>query len=197
MTVVSPVTLPAPVRRPEGWLVRQLPVGLTDDDFFRRFVSLFEELAGTVLDRADTLEHLLDGTVSPLPMVRYLASWLGMPAIDPDLPEELQRRLLQGAGAALQHRGTRAGLAAYLELLTGEAPVIEDSGGVYRAGDAPLDPGHVRIMLAETGGWLRDVHLLELVRDELPAHVSFELTVAGRRLWPPVDEPDVEGEADS
>lgn len=197
MTLVPPLTGRAPTRRPSGWLVKQLPVGLTDDDFFRRFVSLFEALGDTVLDGADTLEHLLDTTVSPLPMVRYLATWLGMPTIDPDLPEELQRRLLQGAGAALQYRGTATGLAAYLHLLTGEAPAIEDSGAVYRAGDAPLDPGHVRIELATTGGWLRDEHLLELVRDELPAHVTFELRVAGRQLWPvEPDGADDEGEGD-
>lgn len=194
MTVVPSLTGRAPTRRPDGWLVRQLPVGLTDDDFFHRFVSLFEALSDSVLDGVDTLDHLLDTTVSPLPVVRYLATWLGMPTIDPDLPEELQRRLLQGAGAALQYRGTARGLTAYLRLLTGHEPVIEESGGVYRAGAAPLDAGHVRIRLDHTGGWLRDAHLRELIRDELPAHVSFELVVGGRQLWPPTPaEPDETG----
>ena len=182
--------------RRRGWLVDQLPVGLTDDDFFRRFVSMFEAVADTVLDGADTLEHLLDPTVTPLPMARYLTRWLGMPVIDPDLPEALQRRVLRGAGATVQHRGTAEGLAAFLLLLTGSEPRISDSGGVYPAGEAPHDPGHVRIEVDETGEWLRDDHLLDLIRDEIPAHVSFELVVAGRTVWPapepetPQEQPD-------
>ena len=41
-----------------------------DDDFFARFVSMFEAIATTPLDHVDQLEHVFDLTVAPPVMVR-------------------------------------------------------------------------------------------------------------------------------
>jgi hypothetical protein len=41
----------------------------------------------------------------------------------------------------------------------------------------------VRISL-DSSGWTTDDDLLDLVRGELPAAVSFELTVGDRVVWP-------------
>ena len=53
--------LPARVvkpRRSPQWLLNQLPVGMLDGDFFVRFVSIFQELGGTLLEDADNIEYL-------------------------------------------------------------------------------------------------------------------------------------------
>ena len=58
-----------PARHPR-WLVDQLPVGMVQSDFFVRFVALFQELASTLLDDADLVEHIPDVTVTPVPMLQ-------------------------------------------------------------------------------------------------------------------------------
>src|SRR5437763_1081784 len=81
--------------RRSDWLLGQLPMGMLDDDFFVRFVSIFQEVATTMLDDVDNLGNVVDVTVAPEPMVRWLGSWLGLSSIDPSLPHELQRRIVR------------------------------------------------------------------------------------------------------
>ena len=51
--------------RREQWLLSQLPVGMVEDDFFVRFVSIFQDVATTLLDGADNIDNLVDVTVAP------------------------------------------------------------------------------------------------------------------------------------
>lgn len=167
------------------WLVRQLPVGMTQDRFLVRFVTLFQQLANGLLDHLDDMPHLADVTVTPKPMVRYLGSWVGVDWIDPTLEERLQRELVRRYSAELMWRGTRRGMQRLLALVTGDKQaVVRDSGGVFLYGEAPDAPPHVHMEVAGLGTWATEADLLDIVRSELPASVSFELVVAGR----PVDQ---------
>ena len=170
-------------RRPPDWLLRQLPVGMVQDDFFRRFVSIFQEVAGSFLDAADSMEHLVDRTVAPTPALSWLASWIGNDVVDPSLDEDVQRQLILATGRALMWRGTRRGLEQWLTVVSGGPITLEESGGVYREGDAPWSPPVVRIRVEGTG-WLADEPFVRVVLAELPAHVSLELFVGERRLHP-------------
>ncbi len=60
------------------WLLNQLPVGMLDADFFVRFVSIFQELGGTLLEDADNIDNIADVTVAPDALVRWLGSWIGV-----------------------------------------------------------------------------------------------------------------------
>jgi phage tail-like protein len=169
-----------PARNPQ-WLVNQLPVGMLQSDFFVRFVSLFQELAGATMDGADQLDHIPDATVTPVPMVGHLGSWIGVDTIDASLPEELQRLILRSSSKALGHRGTIRGLRGYLEMLSGAEAEVTDGGGIWIEGDAPADYAWVRMRVQGTGHLSED-EFVALVRDEVPAHVRAELWVAGRRV---------------
>ena len=185
-----PVAPPAQVtraRRNPDWLVHQLPVGMLDSDFFVRFVSIFQELASTLLDDADNIEHTVDVTVAPEPMVRWLGSWIGTDSIDPSLDDEVQRRIVAGAASTLTWRGTVRGLTQFLELVSGGPAAVEDGGGVWPDGGAPADTAWVR-MHVESTGWLNERDFVALVRDEIPAHVYAELWVGPRRVWPPAEK---------
>ena len=46
---------------------------------------------------------------------------------------------------------------------------------------------HVRLEVASVG-WAHEDDLLDIVRSELPASLTFELVVAGRTIWPPLPE---------
>ena len=188
------------VRR-DDWVLAQLPVGMVEDDFFVRFVSIFQELATTIVDGVDNLENVIDVTVAPEPMVRWLASWIGIDSVDASLPHSLQRRIVQTSARMLAWRGTRHGLRQFLELTSGGPVEIEDSGGVFAEGSAPDGPPWVRMRVASTG-WLPEADFVALVRDEIPAHVGIELWVDGRQVMPagppePIPQPDGFGPAEN
>jgi phage tail-like protein len=169
-------------RKPD-WLVGQLPVGMLEDGFFYRFASIFQEQAATYLDAADNIVHTVDPAVAPSGMVRFLAAWLALPPLEPSLPELYQRELVKAAGKLRWWRGTKRGLAQLLSALTGSDVEVTDNGGVFRQGEANRLQPHVTVR-ADSTGWLSEEELVDLVRDEVPANATFELSVGGRRLWP-------------
>lgn len=169
-------------RRPD-WLVGQLPAGMLSEDFFVRFVRIFQEEAETLLAHADTLPHLADPRLAPIEMVRYMAQWLGTPGVDDSYGETAQRAVLLMIARTLPWRGTRYALERLLELYSGAPATVEEGGGVFRQGACPDDAAWVRLITASTGP-LPAEDFLDLVLDEVPAHVRVEVVVAGERIWP-------------
>jgi len=176
------------VRR-DDWLVHQLPVGMVEDEFLVRFLSIFQDVADTVLHQIDNLPHMFDPAVAPLPMVRALGGWVGLDWIDPSLPDALQRRIVRQYFGLLRWRGTKRGMRQLLELISEAPAIVEETGGIYAEGDTPPDIGHVVLRVASSG-WATETDLLRIVRAELPASVTFELFVGDRRLWPPLRPTD-------
>lgn len=169
--------------RRDDWLVAQLPVGMVEDDFFVRFVSIFQDLSTTLLENVDNIDNVLDVTVAPDSMVRWLGSWIGADAVDPALPVGLQRVTVRTAARTLAWRGTRRGLVEFVELLSRGPATVTDTGGVYPEGGAPTDPPQVAICVESTGG-MPEADFITLVRDQVPAHVYAEIFVGDRRIWP-------------
>lgn len=170
------------------WLVDQLPVGMLEDQFFVRFVSIFQELADTYVDAIDSVPASVDLSVAPPAFVRWLGGWIGLDSVDPGLPVAAQRAWVRDYGEVLAWRGTRRGLEALLRLLSGGPASVEEGGGSYAEGEAPAQsPAWVRMEVASTG-LLSEEDFVRLVRDEVPAHVTVELVVGGRRVLPPVAE---------
>ncbi|MET3804467.1 phage tail-like protein [Nakamurella sp. UYEF19] len=169
-----------PPRHPQ-WLINQLPVGMLQSDFFVRFVSIFQELGSKLMDDADLVQHIADSTVTPVPMISHLASWIGVDTIDRSLPEPLQRVILASSAKALAHRGTLKGLRNYLEMLSGGPAEVLDGGGVWPEGAAPGDVAWVRMTVQSTGHLSED-EFVAMVRDEVPAHVRAELWIDVRRV---------------
>jgi hypothetical protein len=131
-------------------------------------------------------------------MVRWLASWTGMLALelaDPARLTELQaRRAVRLWGDSLAWRGTRRGLETLLQSVTGESGEIEDCGRIGREGEFDDDGREsvVRVRVGSTG-WTSEAGLVTLVAEQIPANVSFELYVAGRQIWPTADGADAGG----
>ena len=178
--------------RRHDWLLQQLPVGMVEDDFLARFLMIFQTIADTELHQIDTLPHMFDPAVAPESMVRQMGRWVGIDWIDPSLPDELQRDIVQQYSALVQWRGTRRGLRQLLELVSGGPATVTDSGGVYLEGESPGAAPHV-VMRTDSSGWATEADLVRIVRAEVPASVTFELHVGDRRVWPP--QPDRGGEA--
>jgi phage tail-like protein len=175
-----------PPRHPQ-WLINQLPVGMLQSDFFVRFVSIFQELGSGLMDDADLVRHIPDASVTPVPMISHLASWIGVDTIDKSLPEQLQRVILASSAKALAHRGTVQGLRRYLEMLSGGPAQVLDGGGVWAEGEAPGDVSWVRMTVQSTGHLSED-EFIAMVRDEIPAHVRAELWIDVRRVLTTAEE---------
>lgn len=169
--------------RSSDWLLRQLPYGMLAEDFFVRFVSIFQAEAETLLQHADNLPHLADVDLTPPAMVRAMGAWLGTDGIDASYPPEAQRRILRTAAQTLQWRGTARGLVHLLELYSGGPVRLTESGGVFAEGQAPDDVAWAVLEVDSTGP-LSEPDFLALVLDEVPAHVQVEVRVGGRIVWP-------------
>jgi phage tail-like protein len=169
-------------RRNPHWLLNQMPVGMLDSEFFVRFLSLFQELGTTLLEDADNIENVVDPTVAPDAMVRWMGSWIGVDSVDPSLPSELQRMIVRSSARTMSWRGTRSGLEQFLEMTSGGPAQVVDGGGIWREGEAPADTAHVRMTVASTG-WLEEADFVALVRDEVPAHVRAALWIGERQVW--------------
>ncbi|MGY6502399.1 MAG: phage tail protein [Acidimicrobiales bacterium] len=173
--------------RRDDWLLAQLPMGMLEDDFFTRFVGIFQEVASTYLDDVDNLDHLVDPTVSPTPFVPYLGSWIGVQSIDPSLPDDLQRRIVRETSSILAWRGTYRGLVQFLELVCEGEVSVTETGGVFREGQAPATPARIEIHV-ETIRWATVDDFVALVLDELPASVPASIVVGGELVWPTPDQ---------
>lgn len=173
--------------RRDDWLLAQLPMGMLEDDFFRRFVGIFQELGTSILDGVDNLEHVVDPSVAPAPLVPYLGSWIGVRSIDPSLPDRLQRRVVRDSSEILAWRGTRRGLVALLELLCEGEVEVHETGGVWREDESPTTPTRIEIRVGEPR-WASIEDFVALLLDELPAHIPAEVFVAGEMVWPQVPE---------
>ncbi len=179
---MTAVTARAPAARPNDWLIRQLPAGMLGEDFFVRFVSLFQAEADTLLSHADALPYLADYRMAPLDMARWLGSWIGATGIDASMPDAVQRSLVAAAARVLNRRGTTSGLRTLLEAWTGGDVHIEESGGVVALGEPAAGPAWVVVWVA-TSGHLEPRALADLVRDEIPAHLAAEFWIGEDRMW--------------
>ena len=121
-------------RRPD-WLLHQLPVGMVEDDFLARFLSIFQEVADTVVGQIDNLPHVFDVTVAPPAMVRTLGAWIGLDWVDSSLPVDRQRELVGSYFSMLRWRGTRRGMQQLLELISGAPAAVEETGGIFTEGN--------------------------------------------------------------
>ena len=169
--------------RRDDWLAHQLPVGMTDDDFLMRFLTIFQRISDSVLSQIDTLPDMFDSAVAPPNVVRAMAEWIGVDWVDSSLDDRLQREILRQYSDLLAWRGTRRGLEQLLRLLSGAEAMVRDSGGVFAEGESPDGPMHVRLDM-QSAGWNRVDDLIRIVRAELPASVTFDMRIANEKGWP-------------
>jgi phage tail-like protein len=177
-----------------GWLLRQLPVLMQQDDFTARFLRIFEEVAAGLIHSVDTIGVAADLSLAPDEFVPWLGSWIAAPA-DPEAGRHplRERDWTRAQTRALGARGTKAGLEQVLTVLSGGHPVeIEDGGGIYRAGQCPEgETGWARVTMPLPGGADPD-SVERLIRAEVPIGVEVELVVTSLVPRPRPPEDDLE-----
>ncbi len=131
---VAPVFERLRVIYPNVSFTRHLPAVYRDDGMdpaavrmTQRLVAIFESLFGDLDLELEDLPRHLDPKTAPADWLPFLLRWLGFPAPS-ELDGDQQRVLLQHAHELLGKRGTRAGLALFLRLVTDSDYEIVDSG---------------------------------------------------------------------
>jgi phage tail-like protein len=162
-----------------GWLVSQLPRVMVADPVLRGFASAFEEVADTVRERVDAIEHQVDTGLATPEMLQFLASWLGL-ALEPTDPLEYQRSLVREMGRLLGWRGTRHGIEGLLEAATGARVTVSDGGGIYGREDRIPPPDSVVTVRLDHTGHLTEQQVRRFLEAELPLGAQIELDVRFR-----------------
>ena len=92
----------------------------TSADFLERFLANFEGLFTSLEDRIAGAAALFDVRTAPADTLDWLGGWLGL-VLDPALPEERRRQLIQHAVTMYHYRGTTQGVRLAVRLaLTGD-----------------------------------------------------------------------------
>ena len=157
-------------------LVEQLPRAMSGDPVLRGFVAAFEEVADTVLERIDSVEHHVDPGLATPEMLQFLASWLGV-ELEPTDPLDYQRMLVGEVGRLLGWRGTRYGVEALLEAATGARVTVTDKGGVYGQNDQIPPADHVVVVQMDHTGHLTERQVLGFLQSEMPLGAQIQLDV--------------------
>jgi phage tail-like protein len=158
-------------------------MGMLDDEFFVRFTAMFQEVATSLVEGADNVSNVVDVSVAPPELVRWLGTWIGLDSVDASLDELLQRGLVRQGGRDLAWRGTRRGLEEFLGVVTGAPVVVEETGEIGRPGQLGDRTPSVTVRVSSTG-WMSGDDFVALVSDEIPANVLFQVYVNDVRLWP-------------
>lgn len=107
--------------------LRYLPAVYQEDeesrDFLERFLSLFETFLGNLEGEIDHIIRYFDADVVGEDFLPWLSTWLAI-ATDENFTQEQLRNLIRKAPQLYNQRGTREGIAATVELFTGDRPLI-------------------------------------------------------------------------
>lgn len=159
-----------------------LPAILQEDPVAMRLTEAFDEVVAPAIATLDCLYSYVDPRLAPTDFLDWLAGWVGV-ELNENWPVERQRAVVAAAVVLHRMRGTIAGLRAYLELATGGAVDIADSGGTgwsTTPGAAlPGDPEPrvtVRVRLPD-GATMPAGTIEDLVTAAKPVHVAHQVTV--------------------
>jgi phage tail-like protein len=158
--------------------------------FVERFLALCERVLTQIEVQYEDLARLLDPRTAPSGWLEWLGTWLAL-SFDPSWPLERRRALIREALSLYRRRGTPAGLARYVEVYVGLAPVIVErfrwrgTGrrlGMLVAAEEPSDPDegahifdlYVTLGQSEARTVVEGV-VRAIVEAERPAHTLYEL----------------------
>jgi phage tail-like protein len=162
-----------------------LPGVYLEDDLTRGITRGLDTVLAPVFLALDCLDAYVAPESAPEDFLPWLASWVGVSLVE-TWPAERKRRIVATAVARHRDRGTRHGLQAHLELVTGGEVSIRDSGGTLWSDDPDVEaPGddvpRLRLSVRVDDPASLDVEgLIAVVREARPAHLPFTLEVLQR-----------------
>jgi phage tail-like protein len=154
--------------------LKYLPPLYAGEDFLGRFLLIFESILNPIDRTITNLPYYFDPRTAPADWLPWLASWLGL-VLDETWPADRRRALILAAVDLYAWRGTRRGLAEFLQLYTGVEPEIVEKPATRS------DPGaafRFTVRLALPKGRTVDRALVErIIEAEKPAHAGYALEI--------------------
>ena len=152
------------------------------DDFFDRYIAVFQSLYLDLERRADELPHRLDYETVPDEGLLELADWLGLCCDGLFTPAQL-RTIISGLDLYQGMKGTRAALEAVLELVCGVPPRIVER---FQWERIPLPPARRALYGRLYGGDSGSFCVLLPPRPGFPEPGRLERLI---RLYSPIGTP--------
>jgi phage tail-like protein len=166
-------------------LGQSLPALYQEDDFTQRFVSAFDAALAPIFTALDNFPSYLDPWLAPEDFLEWLGSWFGI-VLDESWSPTRRRALVSRAFEFYRMRGTASGLKEQVEVLTGGAVDLHETGGVSSSTTAgaalPGSPNFallVRVTLEDTAT-INPARLDALVMAAKPAHVTHKVEIVKR-----------------
>lgn len=166
-------------------MARHLPAVYQEEDAFTvRLTEALDEVLAPILATLDNLPAYFDPRLTPDDFLGWLAGWVALD-LDETWDVAQRRAAVSQAVDLLRRRGTAAGLADEVRLVTGaEVEVVENGGAAWS-----LDPGSPMVGSPEPTLLVRitasdpssiDVDRIErVVSGAKPAHVPHRIEIAG------------------
>ncbi len=99
----------------------------SENDFLRRYISVFSTIYQEFQEKIDALPEILDVDTAPLEMLPVLASWLGLETDEAVMSEDDLRRILKIAPELMSHKGTKWAIERVVNLFVTEKVYVVES----------------------------------------------------------------------
>lgn len=140
---------------------------VASDNFFSRFLALFESILLPIDWTVDSFDFYLDLQTAPHEFLPWLASWFDL-VFDATWSDTQRQALIQDAHQIFARRGTRWAMIRVLEIYTGVKPIIEDTA-------AELDPYVFRIKLSLAKHQVDEALIKAIINLNKPAYTNYIL----------------------
>jgi len=163
----------------------RLPGVYLDDDFTTRLTEALDEVLAPVMLTLDCFADYLDPRLAPADFVEWLAGWVAF-AVDESWSGAQRRELIAQAVELHRWRGTKRGLVAHVQLLTGGEVDIADSGVCAwsdRAGGAVPGDGPPRVAVlvrVDDPSTIDRGRLYAAIVELVPAHVRVTVEIVAK-----------------
>jgi phage tail-like protein len=167
-------------------LLDYLPAFYREDEFMGRFLLIYESILTPIEQTVDSLPFYFDPKLAPESLLPWLASWMDL-VLDESWPLMKRRELVGRAAELYRWRGTRHGLAEYIELYTGVVPEITeyiqgmalDSTSLLGVNTRLGSPGigyHFTVTI-ETAANIDTRLIKNIIESQKPAHTTYTLQI--------------------
>lgn len=159
-----------------------MPAVYQEDPVAMRWTEALDDVLAPAVSALDCIGAYLDPMLAPDDFVLWLAEWFGT-VLDENWPLRRQREAVARSVALYRQSGTLAGLRELLELVTGGAVELQDSGGaIWSQAPNTAPPGRdepsLTVRIPAGGGPSFDAKAIgDLVAAVKPAHVAHTVEV--------------------
>ncbi|CAB1062430.1 hypothetical protein D1BOALGB6SA_7207 [Olavius sp. associated proteobacterium Delta 1] len=112
---------------PRHSYLRYLPAVYQEDpvsrDFLERFLSLFETVLYGLENEISQIYRYFDPDTTPVEFFAWLSSWLNL-SLEEGWPAQTKQQFILKAANLFRRKGTPQGLADFIEIVTGQRPII-------------------------------------------------------------------------